>query len=206
MKNKLVTKIFFSLLGVVLISMAVSMFRLADIGTDPFSCFNLGIANVTGWSFGTAQLVTNVVLTAILIVPGLKHFGFGTIIAMVGVGYISDFILQILPVDVSGVGIAARIVIVCLGVLVTSTGIAMYSCAKFGISQYDAIGFVLCETTKGKLKLQYARIIIDLLLILFGYLMGSVVGIGTVIIALGAGPVISYLITKVFAPFMSRIL
>lgn len=204
MKNNYAKKVFYSTLGVILISLAVSLFRMADIGTDPFSCFNLGIANLTGISFGDAQLSTNIILTLILIYPGFKHFGFGPLLAMVGVGYISDFILYIFPFDASTQNMIIRILIVCAGILVTSTGIAMYSCTKFGISQYDAMSFILCEKSNGKIKLQYARIAVDLILILGGYLMGSVVGIGTVLIALAVGPVVSYLIPNVFNPIMNR--
>ncbi|MDO5521738.1 MAG: hypothetical protein Q4G58_14685 [bacterium] len=196
-------KLGYSILGITLISIAVSLFRLANIGTDPFSCFNLGVANLTGLSFGTAQLLVNIILTLVLLYPGFRYFGVGTILAMVLVGYISDFVLYILPIDGSSFNMAIRLVIVCVGILTTSTGIAMYSCAKLGISQYDAMGFILCDAFRGKLKLQYARIIVDILLLVFGYFMGSVVGLGTIIIALGVGPVVSYLIPNVIDPLVN---
>ncbi|MDO5292376.1 MAG: hypothetical protein Q4F05_06455 [bacterium] len=203
MKNISLKKLGYSILGIALISTAVSLFRLANIGTDPFSCFNLGVANVTGLSFGTAQLLVNIVLTLVLLYPGFKYFSVGTVLAMVLVGYISDFVLYILPIDGSSFNLFVRLIIVCTGILVTSTGIAMYSCAKLGISQYDAMGFILCDLTHGKLKLQYAKIIVDITLIVLGYFMGSVVGIGTIIIALGVGPVLSYLIPNVIDPLVN---
>lgn len=202
MKNITFKKIMFSLVGVVLISIAVSLFRLADIGTDPFSCFNLGIANVFGLSFGTAQLRTNIVLSILLLYPGLKYFGVGTILAMVLVGYISDFVLFILPFDGSGFSLLLRVVIVLVGIATTSTGISMYSCANLGISQYDMMGFLLSDT--GLLRLSYARVIVDVALVVSGFFMGSVVGIGTVLIAFLVGPAVSWLIPNLIAPLVAE--
>ena len=195
----------YSTIGVLLISIAVSIFRFANIGTDPYSCFNLGISNLTGLSFGDSQLATNLVLTVFLIIPGWKFFGISTITSMVLIGYVSDFILTFITADATDVSLIVKIILVCIGITVTSTGIALYSSANLGIGQYDAIGFTIVNKSKGKLKLGPTRIVVDLLLILFGYLFGSTVGIGTVLIALGVGPLVGYLIAHVTDPFIQRV-
>ena len=55
----------------------------------------------------------------------------------------------------------------------------------------DAIAWTIAE----KIHVQYRiiRIILDALLIIAGYLMGGVVGIGSIIGVFGLGPLVAYL-------------
>ncbi|GEK92106.1 hypothetical protein [Alkalibacterium kapii] len=45
-------KIIYSLLGTIFIAVAVSAFRLASLGTDPYTTFNLGFSNLLNMEFG----------------------------------------------------------------------------------------------------------------------------------------------------------
>lgn len=40
------------LLGILLIGICVTCYRLSEFGVDPFSGMNLGISGFIGWSFG----------------------------------------------------------------------------------------------------------------------------------------------------------
>ncbi|MBE5962066.1 MAG: hypothetical protein E7256_11930 [Lachnospiraceae bacterium] len=202
MQTSFLKRFILSTIGVLFISVAVTVFRFANIGTDPYSCFSLGIAGITGLSFGNAQLACNIVLTILLIIPGLKFFGIGTLTSMILIGYVSDFLLSLITYKSSELPMVIRILLVCVGILITSMGISLYSSAKLGISQYDAISFTITEFGKGKFKLSIVRIAVDIILILCGYLLGSVVGIGSILIAGGVGPVVGYLIPHVTDPLM----
>ncbi len=202
MENRVMKRIIASLIGVLLISSAVAIFRYCDLGTDPYSCFNLGIVNVTGLSFGNVQVLVNLLLTMILLIVGRGYFGIGTLMSMFLVGYVSDFLLSIVPVEVASLPMYMRYVILLLGLITTSFGISLYSCAKLGISPYDAMSFILVDKFSGKLHLQYTRIGIDVLLVLGGLLMGSIVGIGTLIIALGVGPCVAFFLKKITIPYI----
>lgn len=48
----------FMLLGILLIGICVTCYRLSEFGVDPFSGMNLGISGFIGWSFGNWQLVS----------------------------------------------------------------------------------------------------------------------------------------------------
>ncbi len=202
MKKNMTKRITCSLIGVVLISIAVAIFRYCDIGTDPFSCFNLGIVNKTGLSFGNVQVIVNVTLVLVLFFVGRSYFGIGTLMSMLLVGYISDFLLSIVPVQATDLPMYVRYLILFGGLIITSAGISLYSCAKLGISAYDAMSFIVVERSSGKLHLQYVRIAVDVLLVIGGYLMGSVVGIGTLIVALGVGPLVAFFINKMVVPYI----
>lgn len=78
--------------GILLIGLCVSFLRIAGFGVDPFSGMNLAISGFIGWSFGNWQLVINIVLLIIVFFTVRHCIGLGTIINMVFVGYIADFI------------------------------------------------------------------------------------------------------------------
>ena len=202
MENRVMKRILASLTGVLLISTAVAIFRYCDLGADPFSCFNLGVAHLTGLSFGNVQVLVNLLLTAILFLVGHAYFGIGTVMSMFLIGYVSDFLLTIVPVKVTSLPMYIRYMILLIGLITTSFGISLYSCAKLGISPYDAMSFILVDKFSGKLHLQYTRIAIDVLLVLSGSLMGGIVGIGTLIIALGVGPCVAFLLKKITIPYI----
>ena len=202
MENRVLKRILASLTGVLLISTAVAIFRYCDLGADPFSCFNLGVVHLTGLSFGNVQVLVNLLLIAILFLVGHAYFGIGTVMSMFLIGYVSDFLLAVVPVKVTSLPMYMRYVILLIGLITTSFGISLYSCAKLGISPYDAMSFILVDKFSGKLHLQYTRIAIDVLLVLSGLLMGGIVGIGTLIIALGVGPCVAFLLKKITIPYI----
>ena len=202
MTNRWAKRVVASFIGVMLISTAVAIFRYCNLGTDPFTCFNMGIVNKTGLSFGDVQVIANVILIAGLFLIERSYFGIGTIMSMFLIGYVSDYLLTLVPVEAATLPMFVRYPILVIGIFTTSFGIALYSCAKLGISGYDAMSFILVDRLSGKLHLQYVRIIVDLLLIIGGFIMGSVVGVGTIMIALGVGPCVVFLLKKIIIPYI----
>ena len=92
------SRVIWMIIGVFLIGFSVSLSRLSGLGTDPFSCMNLGVSavlrNVTGnefFSYGNYQVIVNVVLLIPMIIWMRKGLGLGTVINMIFVGYAADF-------------------------------------------------------------------------------------------------------------------
>ena len=82
-------------LGILFIGLCVSFLRLSQFGVDPFSAMNLGISGFIGWSFGTWQLLVNAIILVVVFFQARSCIGLGTIINMVFVGYIADFICYV---------------------------------------------------------------------------------------------------------------
>ena len=54
------------LAGILFISICVGCYRLSGFGVDAFTCMNLGISGFIGMSFGTWQLIINLVILIIV--------------------------------------------------------------------------------------------------------------------------------------------
>lgn len=203
--NSMGKRIFQLILGILLISIGVGAFRLSSFGVDPFTCMNLGISQYLGMSFGNWQLIINIFILIIVYFTVRHHIGFGTIVNMVGVGYVADFICWLVndQLDLS-MTMAVRIITFAIGLFVISFGVALYMEANLGISPYDCIAFIVNKFTK--LSFRISRILSDIVLILIGIGFGiaakadlwELVGIGTALNALINGPAIQFFRTKVF--------
>ena len=59
--NTKTMKIIMMLLGNLLMGIAVAILRMSRFGTDPFTCMNLGVSGFLNISFGTYQLLVNII-------------------------------------------------------------------------------------------------------------------------------------------------
>ena len=191
----------FMLLGILLIGICVTCYRLSEFGVDPFSGMNLGISGFIGWSFGNWQLVANILILVVVSFTVRHLIGPGTVINMVGVGYTADFlcwvVLDVLKVEMT---LPLRILALCLGTLFASLGVALYMIADMGLSPYDSVALIIEKLTKGKVPFQFARVASDITVIVIGVAfclaagnnVWLIVGIGTIANALLNGPLIQF--------------
>lgn len=123
-----------------------------------------------------------------------RLIGLGTLGNMVLVGYVCDFFTwiwnQILPPGESW-SLAVRFVIMVPVLFVFVAAAAAYMTANLGMAPYDCIPFLIVNRWR-KLPFFAVRITWDALAVLIGYLLGSTVGIVTVLIALAIGPIVPW--------------
>ena len=191
----------FMLLGILLIGICVTCYRLSEFGVDPFSGMNLGISGFIGWSFGNWQLVANILILVVVCVTVRHLIGPGTVINMVGVGYTADFlcwvVLDVLKVEMT---LPLRILALCLGTLFASLGVALYMIADMGLAPYDSVALIIEKLTKTTVTFQFARVASDITVIVIGVAfclaagnnVWLIVGIGTIANALLNGPLIQF--------------
>ena len=79
------------ILGVTVQGFGLSLLIRLNLGTDPCTSLTQGVVNHVPISFGTAQLLCQLILFGFVIRYDLSKIGFGTIGNMVCMGYIADF-------------------------------------------------------------------------------------------------------------------
>lgn len=193
------------ILGILFIGLCVSFLRLSGFGVDPFSAMNLGISGFIGWSFGTWQLLMNAVILLIVFFQARHCIGAGTIINMIFVGYIADFVCwlvqDVVQIEMS---LPLRIIALVLAQLMASMGVALYMVADMGIAPYDSVAIIIEKLTHQKIPFHKARVLSDVVVVIVGIAFASasgagiwaVAGIGTVINACFNGPLIQFFKTK----------
>lgn len=204
--NNMALRTGFMLLGILLISICVACYRLSEFGVDSYTGMNLGISGFLGMSFGNWQLIMNVLILIVVFFTVRHCIGAGTIVNMVGVGYIADFLCWLVS-DVAAVEMTLplRILALLLGTLFASLGVALYMTADMGISPYDSVALIIVKLSREKVPFQIARISSDLTVLVVGVVfclmahnnVWLIVGIGTVINSLFNGPLIQFFRTRV---------
>ncbi len=189
-------RIAFMFFSILLMGFAVSVFSYSGLGVDPFTAFNMSISEKLGVSFGLFQMCMNGVVLALVALTSKKLINLGTIVNMVGVGYVCEFFTKIyeqfLPTEIS---FAAKLIFMALGVFLLSLSASLYFNCNLGVSPYDALGFVMEE--KVKLKYKWSRVVTDLACTAIAFVLGGPIGIGTVVTAFFMGPVIAFCDTRI---------
>lgn len=194
------------LLSVTIMGACVSVLDRIQFGTDPASVLNLGVVSHLNMSFGTYQMLFYGALMLVVIAMRQWEFvGLGSIANMVLVGYskdLFDFIFSSLNILNRGaMSMAERIGYLVPTLLVFMVAVAFYMVVELGSGPYDAIPQIIAKYCK---KIPYAaiRMIYDLSAIAIGWLLGSTVGVVSIVTGFFLGPIIAA-IAKKFRPWFA---
>lgn len=192
--------------GVSVLGFGVSLIILANFGTDPYTCLNLGISGRLHISFGIWSSIINAAVLVFTFRFGRRMIGLGTIVNMTMVGILADVFRGLLKTVLPpALPMAGRITLLLAGLLVFGVGVGLYIAPDFGFSPYDSVAYLLTNATH--LDFRLCRIFTDCLCVLAGWLLGSTVGVGTVLTAFCTGPFIRFfsgLFARRFLPGLSR--
>lgn len=169
------------LAGIVTIGLSISMSLRAELGLAPWDVFHQGLAEATGLSFGRIVVLVGLVVLLAWI-PLRQRLGVGTVINTLSIGFIADFGLWALPHQER---LAIRIPLLVAALLLFGIGGGLYIGAGLGPGPRD--GLMTALAARGH-RLWLVRTVIECGVLVAGVLLGGEVGIGTVLIALGIGP------------------
>ncbi|MBP3524697.1 MAG: hypothetical protein J6M56_14195 [Clostridia bacterium] len=179
--------------AVTLMGFGVAMFNLLGFGADPCTVMNMGLSRVLGIPFGTLQLLVNCVLILIVIRYDVGRIGLGTLANMVLVGYVAQFCMAVIDriPALAGLTLTARLIIFVPTLLLFLVAASTYMCVDMGVAPYDAIPQIISARMNWPFRL--VRMAWDFVMMLGGYLLGSVVGLVTIGITLFLGPLVAWM-------------
>lgn len=199
-----VKSFFIMLFAVLMMGFSLSLLVMTELGTDPCSSMNYGVARLVGLTFGTYQLIFNLVLLLFVILFYRSCIGWGTLGNMVLVGYTADFFTYIWH-DVCNIPmhlpLTTRIIILVPALIVFVIAAACYMNSGHGMSPYDALPFIIDETimkkTGGKSHFKPIRFSQDLLCTIIAVITGGEAGAITVLMVLSLAPTVQF-VGKIF--------
>lgn len=180
-------------ISLIVIGICVAVFKTVGFGTDPCSTFTLGVSARTGISFGTCQLVFNLLMFLPVINFDLSRIGVGTVANMVGIGYVADFCMWIIGLHSppEGFSMTARILMFAVSMAAFLIAAAFYMVVDLGVAPYDAIPQLISAHTS-RLSARTIRMLWDISILSLGFLLGSTVGLTTLITGFCLGPAIAF--------------
>ncbi|MGI6182279.1 MAG: YczE/YyaS/YitT family protein [Agathobaculum sp.] len=170
-------------LGMAVSAIGITMLLQANIGLEPWSVLQQGIAQTCGITYGTASILVGISVIAIAVLCG-ESFGFGTIINIILCGVFIDGLLYLGWIPQMH-GMVSGLVMLLAGLELLALGTWMYMKSALGAGPRDALMVALARKTGKSVGL--CRGTVEIFVILAGWLLGGQVGVGTVISAVGLG-------------------
>jgi uncharacterized membrane protein YczE len=150
--------------------------KVKYVGLHPWEVLNVALFQHFGLTIGTWGVICGLVLVAISLLFDRKYISLGTFLNALLIGPIMDFFLwlDILP---KATNTWLDYFILLLGLVTTGIGGGMYVSAGIGAGPRD--GFMLIISERTRLSVTKARIIVESLVLIIGFLLGGPVFIAT---------------------------
>lgn len=183
-------------LSIVLMGLCVAVFERIGFGTDPCATMSLGISRHVGLAFGTTQLLFNLVMIVLVLLLDARRIGLGTLANMVFVGYVAQFgmaVLDRIPAA-NTLTLAGRFALFVPAMAVFMIAAPVYMAVDLGVAPYDAVPQIIARRMSWSFRA--VRVCWDIAMMTGGFLLGSTVGIVTMVVAFGMGPAVTYIARK----------
>jgi uncharacterized membrane protein YczE len=174
--------------GLVLYGLTLAMVIRAAVGNAAWDVLHQGIAKHTSLTIGEAVIVMSLVVL-VLWIPLRELPGLGTIANSFVVGIAADVFLGIFRTPDH---LVLRVLMMLGGVLLNGVATALYLGSQFGPGPRDGLMTGLHRRTGVSIRL--VRTGLELSVVVVGFALGGVVGIGTVIYTLAIGPLVQLML------------
>ena len=185
LKPKKIT-IFYLIIGLILFGIGEGLLITANIGVSPWFVLHQGLSFKTGYTIGLTTFIVSVIIL-ILWIPLKEKPGIGTILNAILISIVIDISLFILPYPKN---FLLQLIQVIIGILTIGVGSGYYLCSSLGAGPRDGLQLALARQTNQSLVL--IRTILEVSAVLLGFILGGIVGIGTLIYAIAIGYSVSF--------------
>ncbi len=169
--------------GLVFFGIGIASIFAANLGLGPWDVLHEGLSKTLDIPVG---MIINLVGIALLVIwiPLREPLGLGTVLNALLIGLVLD---AVRPTFGEPHLIVARVIFLLGGMLAIAIGSALYLGARLGAGPRDGI---MMSMNRVGLSIQVSRSIIEVAALAIGLLLGGTVGIGTLVFALGIGPLV----------------
>jgi uncharacterized membrane protein YczE len=172
------------LLGLVTFGLGIALMAQAGLGLGPWEAFHQGLGRLTGLELGTVSVVLGLPIL-LLWWPLGERPGIGTVLNVLVIGTSTNLGIAVLPAAVGG---PAQLAMMFGGVVTIGIASGLYLGADLGAGPRD--GLMTGIHHRFGWSIRRSRTLIELSVLGAGYLLGGTIGVGTLVFALGIGPLV----------------
>ena len=187
--------LFYLIIGVILIGIGEALIISSNIGVSPWFVLHQGLSVKTGYTIGITTFAVSLSVL-ILWLPFKEMPGIGTILNAIFISLMVDISLIFLPHSNQFI---IQIFQVLIGVFLCGIGSGLYLAANLGAGPRDGLMTGINKQTN--LSFFLIRSILEISVVLIGFYLGGIVGIGTIIYVISIGFSVSlglFLVGKIF--------
>ncbi|MDQ3679296.1 MAG: hypothetical protein M3378_01900 [Actinomycetota bacterium] len=179
--------------GLVACGVGLALMVRARLGLGPWDVLHQGLSERTALPMGTLVILVGF-LVLLGWVPLRQRLGVGTLCNVVLIGLVIDAVLAVTP---EPEGLATRWACLLLGLMLMGLGSGMYIGAGLGPGPRD--GLMTGLAARGY-SLRLVRTLIELTALGGGWVLGGTVGVGTLLFAVGIGPLVQLFLGRMTIP------
>lgn len=183
-KEERFVQFFIFFIGIIIMAFGIALTIKANIGVASWDVLHIGLYKQMGLTIGTWNIIVGLIILSISSIIMKKLPQPGAYINMLLVGIFIDLFL-LLPIHSNW--ISMKLFILFVGILIYAIGMGIYISAGFGTGPRDSLMMAL-HLKKGW-KIQNVRLIMEVSVVIIGWIFGGPVHIGTIIISLLIGHV-----------------
>lgn len=181
------------IISILLTGLGVALFVHANLGSDTLTVFVDGLHRVLNCSYGAASRIYNLIVLVIALIVSRKNIGWATIVYALSVGFTMDYFEKLLqPLQIQNADMITRLICVCLGQICFGITYALLIKYRRGMNQIDAISYAIVDKTG--ISFKWVRTGMDVLLLTSGWLLGGVVGVGSIIAMTTTGVLVDFIL------------
>ena len=174
------------LVGLVFVGLGLAFTVVSEFGLSPWEVFHQGISRRTGVPLGMVGIAAGA-LVLFGWIPLREKIGIGTLLNVMIIGVVIDTSLLILPEQAGST--VWQWVSLLGGIGLVAIGTGLYIGAGLGSGPRDGL---MTGLARRGYKMRRARTLIEMVVLIAGWLMGGTVGVGTVLFAFGIGPAVEF--------------
>jgi uncharacterized membrane protein YczE len=162
----------------------------AHLGLDPWDVLHEGVSKRFGVDFGLVSAVVGLVVLLAWI-PLRQRPGVGTVANIVVIALSIDLVLAVVPPQTA---LVMRVPMLLGAIVLNGIATAGYVGARLGPGPRDGLMTGIAGRTGWSIRL--VRTGIELTVLVTGWLLGGTVGVGTLLYAVGIGPLIQLFLPR----------
>ena len=175
--------------GAVVMGLGIGLCNTSRLGTDPMAVFCSGLSiSFAAVSFAMWNAIINIIQIAVSLVVDKKQISIFSIMAMI----ITSYSISLIP----EISLKFNYLCLVMGVVFMALGISLMVKADVGKSPYDASIYAFMNRFNKKYSV--IRWSFDIFFLTAGYLLGGIIGIGTILGFVVIGKLVEFF-TSIFS-------
>lgn len=174
------------LVGLVLFGLGIALMAESALGLGPWEAFHQGISRLTGVPLGTVSIILGIPILALWWPLGERP-GIGTLANVVVIGSATNVSIDLLPTPTA---MPAQLGFMAGGVVLIGLASGLYLATDLGAGPRD--GLMTGLHHRFHWSIRRSRTAIEVTVLVAGFLLGGTIGLGTVVFALGIGPIVQF--------------
>lgn len=173
--------------GFILFGIAIAMMIRANLGTSSWAVLEVAESKIFNITPGTMTVINGfLIIIAVLLLK--EPIGWGTLGNILCIGPWEDFALWLIPSVKNNLPLQSAMLLVAIFLMGLAS--AIYIGVDAGAGPRDSMMLAVKRTTG--LSLRMARAIIEITVVIVGWLLGGPAGIGTIIYAILVGQAVQW--------------